>query len=399
MTTPRTRIAIVGGGLAGLVGAFRLQQQGVRDVVLFEARATVGGRILSVDALGSHVDTALPALDRFDLGPSWFWPAMQVQLDRLVTELGLECFQQHEDGDLLVERSAQQPPQRMRGYASDPPSMRLAGGTGALVAALHARLDATVVRTGQTVRRLRCGSTHVELTVDEGAGEATTWNVERVLLAMPPRLAATRLQFDPPLPPDLARRWQDTPTWMAPHAKYVAVYDTPFWREQGLCGGARSGAGPMGEIHDLSMPGGHAALFGFLGVPAQVRHQVSDEVLRTHCRAQLARLFGERAHTPLGDALKDWAADPLTATDDDQDGAGHHAAAPPCSADGAWQGRLIGIGSEWSAQFPGYLAGAVDAAERGVRQVGMDNGRPHMATGFGGLQQPLHPGAADGLQR
>ncbi len=375
MTTPHARIAIVGGGLAGLVAAWRLQQQGVRDVVLFEARAALGGRILSVDARGSRVDTALPALDRFDLGPSWFWPALQPQLDRLVTELGLARFQQHEDGDMLVERSAQQRPQRMRGYASEPPSMRLAGGTGALVAALHARLDAAVVRIGQTVRRLRCESTHLALSVDDGAGVTTTWKIERVLLAMPPRLAATRLQFDPPLPPELARRWQGTPTWMAPHAKYVAVYDTPFWREQGLSGGARSSAGPMGEIHDVSMPGGHAALFGFVGVPAPVRSRVGDDVLRTHCRAQLARLFGERARTPLGDALKDWAADPLTATDDDQDGAGHHAAAPPCTADGAWQGRLIGIGSEWSAQFPGYLAGAVDAAEQGVRQIVMENGR------------------------
>ncbi len=344
-------------------------------MVLFEARAALGGRILSVDARGSRVDTALPALDRFDLGPSWFWPALQPQLDRLVTELGLERVQQHEDGDMLVERSAQQRPQRMRGYASEPPSMRLAGGTGALVAALHARLDAAVVRIGQTVRRLRCESTHLALSVDDGAGDTTTWRTERVLLAMPPRLAATRLQFDPPLPPELARRWQGTPTWMAPHAKYVALYDTPFWREQGLSGGARSSAGPMGEIHDVSMPGGHAALFGFLGVPAPVRRRVGDEVLRTHCRAQLARLFGERARTPLADALKDWAADPLTATDDDQDGAGHHAAAPPCTADGAWQGRLIGIGSEWSAPFPGYLAGAVDAAEQGVRQIVMENGR------------------------
>jgi monoamine oxidase len=67
--------------------------------------------------------------------------------------------------------------------------------------------------------------------------------------------------------------------------------------------------------------------------------------------------------------LQDWATDPLTATDDDQDAAGHHAAAPPSSAEGgAWQSHLIGIGSEWSPQFPGYLAGAVDAAERGVRQ-------------------------------
>lgn len=376
MTTAYSRIAIIGGGLAGLVAAWRLLQQGARDVVLFEARATLGGRILSVDARGSRVDTAQSALDRFDLGPSWYWPAMQPQLDRLVTELGLQRFEQFEDGDLLVERSAQQPPQRMRGYASDPPSMRLGGGTGALVAALHTRLDPAIIRPGQTVRRLRREATHVELTVDDAAGNATTWQTEQVLLALPPRLAATRLQFDPPLPPDLARWWQGTPTWMAPHAKYVAVYDSPFWREQGLSGGARSSTGPMGEIHDVSIPGGDAALFGFLGVPAQVRRQVSDEVLRKHCRAQLVRLFGEHAGAPLGDALQDWAAEALTATDDDQDAAGHHAAAPPSSAEGgAWQGCLIGIGSEWSPQFPGYLAGAVDAAERGVRQSLDDIGR------------------------
>ncbi len=257
----------------------------------------------------------------------------------------------------------------MRSHASDPPSMRLAGGTGALVAALNARLDPAIVRTGQTVRRLRCEATHVELTVDDADGKQTTCQTEKVLLALPPRLAATRLQFDPPLPSDLARCRQGTPTWMAPHAKYVAVYDSPFWREQGLSGGARSSAGPMGEIHDVSMPGGHPALFGFLSVPARVRRQVSDEVLRRHCRAQLVRLFGERAGMPLGDALQDWAAEALTATDDDQDAAGHHAAPPPSSPDGgAWQGRLIGIGSEWSPLFPGYLAGAVDAAERGVQQ-------------------------------
>jgi len=377
VTTFHARIAIVGGGLAGLVAAWRLVQQGVRDVVLLEARATLGGRILSVNAAGSRVDMAESALDRFDLGPSWFWPALQPQLDRLVTELGLQRFGQFEDGDLLVERSTQQPPLRTQGYASEPPSMRLAGGTGALVAALYARLDPANVRTGQAVRRLRCEATRVELTVDDTAGKPTVWHVEQVLLALPPRLAATRLQFEPPLPAELVRRWRATPTWMAPHAKFVAVYDTPFWREQGLSGSARSGVGPMGEIHDVSMPGGHAALFGFLGVPVRVRLQVTDEVLRAHCRAQLARLFGERAGTPLGDALKDWAADPLTATDDDQDAAGHHAAAPSRSADeGAWQGRLVGIGSEWSLQFPGYLAGAVDAAERGLREALADMARP-----------------------
>ena len=108
--------------------------------------------------------------------------------------------------------------------------------------------------------------------------------VERVTLTLPPRLAATCLQFEPSLPGELARRWRATSTWMAPHAKYVAVYDTPFWREQGLCGSARSSVGPMGESHDVSTPGGHAALFGFLGVPARVRRQVTDEVLRANCQ-------------------------------------------------------------------------------------------------------------------
>ena len=37
--------------------------------------------------------------------------------------------------------------------------MRLVGGTGALVAALQARLDPAIVRTGQNVRRLRCDDT------------------------------------------------------------------------------------------------------------------------------------------------------------------------------------------------------------------------------------------------
>lgn len=254
MTTCRARLAIVGGGLAGLVAAWRLVQQGMRDIVLLEARTTLGGRILSVDPAGSLVDMTASTLDRFDLGPSWFWPALQPQLDQLVTELGVQRFAQFEDGDLLVERSAQTPPLRTQAYASEPLSMRLAGGTGALVAALHARLDPAIVRTGQTVRRLRREAHRVELTVDDVAGMSGVCLAEQVLLALPPRIAATRLQFDPPLPAELARRWRATPTWMAPHAKYVAVFDSSFWREQGLSGGARSNVGPMGEVHESRCP-------------------------------------------------------------------------------------------------------------------------------------------------
>ena len=368
MSTASARIVIIGGGLAGLVAAWRLQQRGVKDVVLFEARAHLGGRIQSIDGGGGVVDPALAALDRFDLGPTWFWPSMQPELDRLVQELGLQRFAQFDHGAMLVERTPHEAPLRMAGYASEPASMRLVGGAGVLIAALMQRIGPGCVRAGHIVCRMHRADNSVELGVEGPGGELATWHADHVLLALPPRLANRRIAFDPPLEPSLARSWRDTPTWMAPHAKYVAVYDTPFWREQGLSGMARSGHGPMVEIHDASMPGSSAALFGFLGVPARVRLGVADDVLLAHCRAQLGRLFGEQAARPRADALKDWARDPLTATEDDQEAFGHHAAAPPTGArGGVWQGCLTGIGSEWSAQFAGYLAGAVDAAEAGVR--------------------------------
>ncbi|MCO4093391.1 MAG: NAD(P)/FAD-dependent oxidoreductase [Acidovorax sp.] len=60
-------IVVIGGGLSGLYAAHLLEQAGQR-VLLIEARERLGGRILS----RGHADDR----HRLDLGPSWFWPAM-----------------------------------------------------------------------------------------------------------------------------------------------------------------------------------------------------------------------------------------------------------------------------------------------------------------------------------
>lgn len=93
-------------------------------------------------------------------------------------------------------------------------------------------------------------------------------------------------------------------------------------------------------------------------------------MLRAHCRAQLVRLFGPQAAAPQAEFLKDWAFERYTAVPADLDSMQGHAAAPAATADaGPWAGRLTGIASEWSRQFPGYLAGAIEAAESGVHAM------------------------------
>lgn len=360
----RASIAIVGGGLSGLYAAHLLEQQGLHDYVLLEARPTWGGRIESAtldEPQHPH---------RFDLGPTWYWPDFQPQLDALIQQLGLTAFEQHEAGDMMVEWSASLPPSRYEGYRSAPTSVRLLGGMAALVDALRKTLDPKRLRPNQQVRQLAGDGERITLEALDPQQGVHNYSVEHVLLALPPRLAVATLRFTPTLPSALSSAWAHTTTWMAPHAKYVAVYDTPFWRDHGLSGEARSTLGPMGEMHDASAPGGQAALFGFLGLPAAVRHLQPEATLKAHCRAQLVRLFGPKAAEPRAEFFKDWAHDRWTATDADRTESSQHGTAPPfMPATGPWQHRLIGVASEWSPQYPGYVAGAIEAAARGVQAL------------------------------
>lgn len=391
---PARQVVIIGAGLSGLYAASMLEKKGV-DYVLLEARSALGGRILSGsvahdverhDPSGTADDShglvamTVNSCHRFDLGPTWFWPEFQPTLAGIIRELGLETFEQYETGDTLVEQLAGQPARRVPGYINSPTSVRLVGSMHALVQALQKLLDPARLCTDQVVLSIRTSGDVVEIeSQDRVTGMTTVTTAQHVLLALPPRLAAN-IEFWPALPVDLTRQWQATPTWMAPHAKYIAVYDTAFWRDMNLSGQARSSLGPMVEIHDASVADAGsgagagagtrsgAALFGFIGVPAQVRRGVAESVMKAHCRTQLVRLFGAQAENPRAEFLKDWSQDLLTTTDADltQQAQGH-ASAPMSRPDaGPWRTRLTGIGSEWSSEFPGYLAGAVDAAIRGV---------------------------------
>jgi len=150
---------------------------------------------------------------------------------------------------------------------------------------------------------------------------------------------------------------------MAGQAKAVAVFDTPFWREDGLSGDAMSRRGPMVEIHDASpAQGGPYALFGFIGTPV---HQRKDtNALRRAVVAQLENVFGPQASQPRQLYIEDWAFAPNTATPDDHAPLfAHPQYGMPRALSGLWDGALLFGGTEVAATFGGYLEGALEAAD------------------------------------
>jgi monoamine oxidase len=355
-------VVIVGGGIAGLTAALRIHRAGIAFQLL-EARQRLGGRVLSADGTGQV------SRDGFDLGPSWFWPDMQPAFGRLVDDLGLVSFAQHDEGDVVLQRMPLGPPQRYGGLSQMPPSMRLVGGTASIIAALTAMLPDGSVELGARATGARLDGDEVELSFVDAAGMARSCRSPFVVFALPPRLIEATLSFAPRIDEASARRWRDTPTWMAPHAKFFAVYDRPFWREQGLSGTAQSMVGPLAEIHDATTATGKAALFGFLGISAADRALAGEDVIVASCVRQLTTLFGPEAAKPRATLFKDWAADPLTATELDRIATGHPIADRRPWVGETWRDRIVLAGSETSVRDPGYLAGAVDAAERAAVSV------------------------------
>jgi monoamine oxidase len=355
----QTDILIVGGGISGLTAAWQLQNAGLR-VCLIEARDRVGGRIL----------TQRKAI--CDLGPSWYWPK-QPLIASLLKKFEIPSFEQNANGRVLWQDA--------QGAVQDYPmaspmagALRIQGGVGALTQRLAAEISTEDLRLRHALKSLQLQADGVRAEVLGPDGELEIV-AKQVALAIPPRVAGA-LPFAPALPDATQQLLVSTPTWMAGHAKFFALYEKPFWREQGLCGTAMSQRGPMAEIHDASSPTGDGySLFGFVGFDAQTRAQLGDSELIERATEQLAVIYGEQARAYSDVFIKDWSTEVFTAGPRDQEPQRHHPryGLNPDLGE-AWTGRLKFISSESSFTNGGLIEGALEAASRYVKEtIGSDS--------------------------
>ena len=339
------QVVIIGGGLSGLLTAFRLQQAGI-SYLLFEARDRLGGRIHTVEA---DMESTI------EMGATWFSGKHQKLLS-LLSELDIPFEVQYQGDQVLYDyenngrhlQRVELPKQREESYL-------LSEGSSSLVTALFQRLDPSKVHLTEAVSSLTFSDKVWKVVSSKRIVEGDV-----LISTLPPNLFVNSITIQPRLPEELIKVSKQTHTWMGESIKAGISMRTTPWRDQSV-GSILSQFGPFSEIHDHTHQNQRVPkLKGF--IHEAFRHLHKDE-RKQRITEQLQRYFPNQSMALLAYLETDWQNEPFTYHPYEGNILPHQNNGHPIFRKLLYGGHFFFAGSETAQLFPGYMEGAVQRSE------------------------------------
>lgn len=344
-------IIIVGAGLSGLTTAYYLKNKGNKVTVL-EAQDCIGGRVHTI-----YGNNGTP----MEMGATWLGNQHQ-HLKGLLQELGLETFEQHDEGIALFESFSFTEPQQYFVPSGSTSAYRIKGGTQTLLETLAAKVGIANIFIQTKVVSV-CDKGSFLVAADSNGKE---WNCKKLILALPPRVIQHTISFLPALPELLLQVMQHTQTWMSGSVKFAVEYARPFWREKGFSGSVFSQSGLAVEIYDhCNVENSRFALKGFLNGSAL---NYTQEERKQKVLQQLGHYFGAEAMEAISYHDRIWN-DSSVSVSDEAFLPPHHNNGHAVYKQGYLNGKLYFAGTETSSLYGGYMDGAVISAKNLVTQL------------------------------
>lgn len=243
------------------------------------------------------------------------------------------------------------------GYQQD----HLEGGAQEIANRIAGELG-SALRLGAVVRDISQANGGVTV-----SGDGFSVRAARAIVAVPLALAGA-IRFSPVLGADRAQLQQRAPSGTV--AKAVAVYETPFWREDGLSGESIDPGHFLSLTMDTSPHDSSRGVLTALayGPDARGFTRLAPEERRRLALETFAARFGPQAAEPSDYVEQDWVAEELS-----RGGYMSHygcgvlttygqALTEPC-------GRIHWAGSETATTSHGAIDGAIRSGERAAMEV------------------------------
>eukprot|EP00128_Syssomonas_multiformis_P000002 Colp12_sorted_trinity150504_noHs@31048 len=207
--TETSDVVIVGGGLSGFTTALFLAREHIRSektsllrLLIIEAKEKVGGRARSTES-------------GIDLGGAWLWPSNELALE-LRKSLSIEAF---------------------RDEACEMGERRLKTGMVTFVDAMRTEIESLdserielKVYTSSIVTDVDYSGEEIVVTVSSSpVGSSLKVTCKVVVVAAPPRLVASTMNFRPALTVDRLKAMREQNIWMGATAKVAISYNAKWW--------------------------------------------------------------------------------------------------------------------------------------------------------------------------